>query len=372
MRPTVADINLGAIHHNLTVVRKKIGKHPRIMAVVKANAYGHGIIDVAKSVLKEKKADYLGVAIIEEGVELRNEKIVAPILSFTAPFDEQLDLFLRYGIDCTICTMATARRLNALAQAVGIKAVVHVKVDTGMGRIGIPANEATSFIESLLAMPFLELKGIYTHFATSDEARSPYAMKQLRLFTSVVNSLRSHNITIPIVHCANSGAIIQFPESYFDMVRPGIMMYGYAPSPSSQRRLQLQPALSLHSRISFLKTVEKGSSISYGRRYITPRKTKIASIPIGYADGLNRDLTNKISVLIREKKYPVVGTICMDQVMVDLGLRSDVDGEERVTFLGPDGKRSISAWDYSKILGTIPYEICCAISARVPRNYHNG
>jgi len=372
MRPTYAEINLDAINHNLKQVRRRVGASPVVMAVVKANAYGHGMIPVAASVLKEKTASYLGVAIVEEGVTLRRSKIHAPVLVFTAPFERQLRLFVENNLESTISSFSTAQKLNRVAAAMGRKAVVHIKLDTGMGRIGIAPKDAVSFIAGLAKLENLFVKGLYTHFATSDEKDLSFAKKQLSEFRFVIRALDAIGISVPLKHCANSGAILLLKGSQFDMVRPGIMMYGYYPSRETRKSLPLKPAMSIRARIGFLKTVEKGTSISYGRRYFTKSKTTIASVTAGYADGISRRLTNQSNAIIDGKKYPVVGTICMDQLMIDVGNRQTFKIGDVVTLMGREGREEISGWDISDALGTIPYEVCCAISERVPRVYNHG
>ena len=372
MRPTYAEIDLGAIHHNLKQIRKQVGKHPHIMAVVKANAYGHGMLPVAKYILKEKLASYLGVAIVEEGVTLRRNGIKAPVLVLTAPPEPQLGLFVEHNLGATLCSISTARKLDRIAAGVGKKAVVHVKVDTGMGRIGIAPKDTMAFIGEVNTLNNIEVVGIFTHFATADDKNLSFARKQLSDFTSLLHGLDSAGIHIPIKHSANSGAILQLKESYFDMVRPGIMLYGYYPSRVTRKPVPLKPAMSIRSRIEFMKTVEKGTSVSYGRRYYTSSTTNIASVSIGYADGISRRLTNKASVLVNGKKYPVVGTICMDQLMINVGGRPVCKVGDRVTLMGRDGDLEIPCLEISETLGTIPYEIFCSVSERVPRNYNHG
>ena len=372
MRPTYAEIDLGAIHHNLREIRKKIGVRPRIMAVVKANAYGHGMLEVTKSILQEEAASYLGVAIVEEGITLRKNGVKAPILVLTAAPEPQLDLFVKHRLEATICSLTVARSLNRIAAGAGRKSIVHLKVDTGMGRIGISPRDTVEFVQRLRTLDHLTLEGIFTHFATSDEANLAFARRQLSQFKSVIEGLSAAGIHIPMKHSANSGAILQLPESYFDVVRPGIMIYGYLPSRAMTTTLPLKPAMSLRSRIEFMKTVERGTSISYGRRYTTASKTKIGSVAIGYGDGYSRRLTNKATALVNGREYPVVGTICMDQVMINVGLRSRCKAGDPVTLMGRDGTREISCWQIAEKLGTIPYEVFCSVTDRVPRKYING
>ncbi len=353
------------------------------MAVIKANAYGHGMIPVAQSILKHHLAEYFGVAIVEEGITLRKNNIKTPTLVFTAPNDDQLAEYVRYNLEPTICSIKTARRLNQIAASHGKTAAVHIKVDTGMGRIGVNVNEAVEFVGQVRRLKNIFVQGIYTHFATSDEWNLSFAQKQLRAFHGLLQAIAVRGIEIPLKHCANSGAILQMKNSYFDMVRPGIMMYGYYPSHETRTTLPLKPVMSIQSKIGFLKSVKKGTSISYGRKYSAPRETFIASVAAGYADGISRRLTNerqgrhgvqrhKASALINGKRFPIVGTICMDQLMIDLGPKSPHKVGDDVVFMGKDKGQEISAWEISDALGTIPYEICCAISERVPRVYFNG
>ncbi|MEW6062492.1 MAG: alanine racemase [Bacteroidota bacterium] len=371
MRPTFAEINLRAINTNLRNIRKKIGRRPLIMAVVKANAYGHGMIPVVSSILKQNTAQYFGVAIVEEGIELRTAFPHIPIHVFTAPLRQQLELFVRYALEPTLCDLQIAKQLNAIALRLGKKVSVHVKVDTGMGRIGISPEETVQFVRTISTMSNITIQGIYTHFATSDEWDLSFANKQLTVFRRVVTQLELDGFHVPLVHCANSGAIMQLSQSYFDMVRPGIMMYGYTPSRETRKTIPLQPALSLKGTVGFIKRVKKGTSISYGRRYTTNRETTIVSVTLGYADGYFRGLTNKASALIRGKRFPVVGTVCMDQVMIDVGNEQVQVGDE-VVFIGSSGTKKITGWDIAEAVGTIPYEVTCAVSSRVPRKYINA
>lgn len=371
MRPTFAEINLEILNTNLKNIRKKIGQHPLIMAVVKANAYGHGVLPVVRSIIKNKTAEYFGVALVEEGIELRKENIRYPIHVFTMPHREQLNLFVSHDLEATICDLAIAQRLNTLAKQKGKKIAIHIKIDTGMGRIGVSMTGAVKFVESVSSMSNLFVKGIFTHFASSDESNLCFAHEQLKIFRTIVTQLELKGIHIPLVHCANSGAILQMEDSYFDMVRPGIMMYGYTPSHETNASVVIKPVMSLKAKVGFVKTVPKGTSISYSRRYFTEKTTTIASVTVGYADGYFRTLTNKISVLINGKKFPVVGTICMDQIMIDVG-NAKVNVGDEVVLIGKSKSKNISAWEISDSIGTIPYEVTCAVSSRVPRKYINA
>lgn len=371
MRPTYAEIDLRAINKNLRNIRKKIGRHPLIMAVVKANAYGHGMIPVVSSILKQKTAQYFGVAIVEEGIELRTAFPKIPIQVFTAPIKDQLDLFIQHNLEPTLCDFSMAKALNAIAVRMKKRISVHIKIDTGMGRIGVLPEHAVEFVKRVNEFSNITINGIWTHFASSDDSDLSFSYRQLSKFRSIITQLELEGIHIPLVHCANSGAIMQLTESYFDMVRPGIMMYGYAPSHDTRETVQLHPALSLKAKVGFVKRVPKGTSISYSHRYFTKKETTIVSVTAGYADGYFRTLTNKSSALIKGKKYPVVGTVCMDQVMIDVG-DADVKVGDDVVLIGKSGKKIISGWNIADAVGTIPYEVTCAVSQRVPRKYING
>jgi alanine racemase len=368
VRATRAEIDIGAIQHNLRQVRSRVGSGVKIMSVVKANAYGHGIVEVSAGLL-DAGTDYLGVGILDEGVLLREHGIEAPILVFAPPFPEQAAIVLDYELEATICARETAEALNAVSSARGRKAAVHVKVDTGMGRLGVDYRESVQLTKFVASLPNLDIRGIYTHFATADERDKGFARTQLNRFFEVASTLSNSSIDIPLKHCANSAAVLELKDSYFDMVRPGVLLYGYFPSHEINEGLPIRRALSWRSRIGFLKTVEAGTPISYGRKYVTDAPTTIATVPLGYADGLNRNLTNRGEVIIRGRRYPLVGTVCMDQVMVDLGASSNAKIGDDVTLIGIDGDEEITAWDIADKLGTVAYEICCAISDRVPRVY---
>ncbi len=365
-RPTRAEINLSAFEFNLNQVKKLIGGKTKIMAVVKANAYGHGAVEISKLAVS-LGADYLGVAIPEEGVELRENGIYAPILVFTPAFEHQLELFFKYELTPAITSLEEASKFNSLAEKFGKKIKCHIKIDTGMGRVGINYKDAFESVKKIYyEFENLYIEGIYTHFATSDEKDKSFAYLQLERFTELIKELQSAGVNIPLKHCANSGAILDMPETYLDMVRPGIMLYGYHPSLEVLNKIELKPVMTLKSKIAFIKEIEPGTSISYGRRFVAKEKTKIATIPIGYADGYRRSLTNLGKVEIKGKLFPVVGTVTMDQIMVDVGLNTEIEvGDDVILF----GSENLTAWDIAKLLNTIPYEICCNVSARVPRVY---
>ncbi len=364
MRPTYAEIDLGAIAYNLQQIRAKVAP-AGVMAVVKANAYGHGALEVARTALASG-ATHLAVALVEEGIELRAGGLKAPILVFGGTVPEQAALFLEHDLIATVYERQGAHALAQAAQQAGKAARVHVKVDTGMGRVGVAWTEALPFLNWLAGERGLQIDGIYTHFATSDEKDKAFAELQLARFAEVLEGVQAMGLRV-LRHAANSGAILDLPGSYFDLVRPGVMMYGYYPSPHTSRSVPLRPAMTLKSRVLYVKNVERGTSISYGRQFIAPQATTIATLPVGYADGYNRLLSNRGEVLIRGRKYPVVGRVCMDQIMVDLGPESDIRPGEEVVLFGRQGDEEVSVYSICEKLQTIPYEVTCWVSARVPR-----
>jgi alanine racemase len=366
-RPTVAQIDLKALTHNLKGIRRKVGKNVRVMGVVKANAYGHGIVEVAKY-LEKHHIDYLGVANGEEGVILREAGAVAPVHVFTLPSTPQAPLYPVYDLEPTVCTQHEASVLNRQGERAAKTIPIHLKIDTGMNRIGVEPGELKKLLKFMAKLRRLEIKGIYTHFAMADARDKSFSRQQLAEFQEALEILRKEGISPDVIHCAGSAGILDLPESYFSMVRPGIMLYGYYPSAETSESVPLNPVLSLKSHVSLVKWVEAGESVSYGRRYIAERKTKIVTLPVGYADGYMRSLTGRSYVLIGGKRFPTAGTICMDQLMVDVGSADVAVGDEAI-LIGRQRREQIGAWDLARTAGTIPYEICTNISSRVPRIY---
>ena len=367
MRPTHAEIELSALRYNVKQVMKRVGANVRVLGVVKANAYGHGLVSATKAII-EAGASYIGVAFVEEGLELRQHTQL-PILVFSPPMEDSLETYIRFDLDATITSIEMAHALDAVAKSGRKKARVQIKVDTGMGRTGFLPEVAIEAIRAVASLDNLEIVGVFSHFATSDETNKEFARKQLSTFRDIVASVKDLGISTALFHIANSGGILDLPDSYFDMVRPGIMTYGYYPSLETSESVDIKPVLSLKSNIALIKTLKAGTSVSYGRRYFTKKNSRIAVVPIGYGDGFTRLLTGKASVLIRGKRYPIVGTITMDYVMVDLGSDYEVQQGDEVVLLGRSGEESITAWELASRLGTIPYEVLCMINGRVPRMF---
>ncbi len=366
MRPTFALINLSNLIYNFLNIRKSV-KSNKVMAVVKADAYGHGVIQCAEALLtlKEKKPDYFGVALFEEGIELRKNNVKEPLLCFEPLSYNDINEYIKNDIEATVCTHETIKKL---AKYNGSKIRVHVNIDTGMGRLGIRFNEAHEAILKLSANRKIIISGVYTHFATSDENDKYYAQIQLERFKEVTGRIRESNINCGLIHAANSGAILDMPEAHFDMVRPGISLYGYYPSQETTESIRLKPVMSLISQVDSLKDILKNDSVSYGRKFIAKVKTRSATLPIGYADGLNRNLTNSIKAIIKGKLYNQVGRVTMDRISFNVR-KEQVKVGDKAILIGRSKGEVITAWDWCKILNTIPYEITCGISKRVPRIY---
>jgi alanine racemase len=366
IRPAWVEINQAAIRHNLQEIRRLVGPSIDIMAVVKAEAYGHGAIPVAKTAIAAG-ASWLGVAMPEEGIGLRKAGLQTPILIFGPVQPDQVEPVVQYDLSAALCNWEAAVALSAAAIRNGKKAAAHIKVDTGMGRVGIDPGASVEFIRKLHDLPGLQITGIFSHMATADEKDKSYAKRQIQIFSRVITDLKTAGLLPQKIHLANSAGIMELPDSHFNMVRAGIMLYGLYPSPEVDRqKALLEPALSLKTKVTFVKRVPGGCGISYGQRYHTGREGNIATIPIGYADGWSRMLTNKAEAIIHGRKFPVVGSICMDQCMIDLG-DERVDIGEEVILIGKSGTQSISADEIAAALGTINYEVTCMLSNRLPR-----
>ncbi|MEY8304005.1 alanine racemase [Anaerosalibacter bizertensis] len=370
LRPVWAEIDLDSLAHNIKEVRRITNKEAIVTAVVKANAYGHGSIEAAK-VFLENGANRLAVATLSEAVELRRADIDAPILILGYTPDSQHKIAVENDIIEAIYTLESAEKLSQVAGNLNKKAKVHIKVDSGMGRIGFPpVDSSIDKIEKISKLPNLEIEGIFTHFAKADEVDKAYTGKQFKNYKWVIEKLKDKNIQIPIKHVSNSAATIDLPEYNLNMVRGGIMIYGLYPSDEvDKEKVSLKPAMTLKAKISHLKEVPEGTGISYGQIFVTKRKSKIATIPIGYADGFTRLLTSKAEVAIKGKRAPIVGKICMDQCMIDVTDIEDVKVGDEVVLFG-DGTNGVPHIDeVAEKLGTINYEIVCMVGRRVPRVY---
>jgi alanine racemase len=377
-RPTWAQIDLGALSHNIAEIRKKIAPETQILAMVKADAYGHGAVEVVKALLSgvgenNPAVTMLGVALIEEGKELREagfKDIPILLLGSVYPF-ENFNEVVKYDLTPTICSLEAAQSLSKAAQSAGKKVKIHIKIDTGMGRIGISPYSSFSLIEKIAAMENLKIEGVYTHFPAADNDQD-FTERQISDFNKILKKLKEANIEVPLKHMVNSTALLKYKQARFNMIRPGLAIYGLAPFATAFKQIELKPVMSLKTRVVYLKKVPIRASISYGRTFITKRESMIATIPVGYADGYNRLLSNKGEVLIHGQRAPIVGRVCMDMCMIDVTDIPKVKVGDEVVLMGEQSKERILADEIAGKVGTISYEVVCMISKRVPRIYINN
>ena len=369
MRPVWAEVDLNRAAHNMKNI-KSIANKKEVIAVVKADAYGHGAVDLVK-VLLENGADRLAVAVITEAIELRNNNITAPIiiLGYT-PLDFSEGL-AEYDIEQTVYSLEYAKGLSDIGTKHNKKVKIHIALDTGMGRIGFMPNEKSiEEVKEIYKLEGVEIVGLFTHFSTADEIDKTYTKEQFEKIKNFNKRLLEEGIKIPLKHASNSGAIIDMPETFMDSVRAGIILYGYYPSDEVKKdNLKLKPVLTLKTKVSHVKELDEGMYISYGRTFKTERKSIIATLPIGYADGYSRLLSGKAKVIINGKFAKVVGRICMDQCMIDVTDIGEVKVGDEVILLGSDGKLKFDADDFAEAMGTINYEVLCMIKQRIPRVY---
>ena len=359
-----AEIDLKSIENNLRGIKKHISA-PRMLAVVKANAYGHGAIEVSKIAI-ECGASYLGVAAFDEAIQLRNAGFSTPILILGLVPPECSKDLVEYGITSTVCDLPMAVELSKNAVKLGKRAKIHLKLETGMGRIGADVENIGILASAISSLPGIYLEGVFSHFADADNADKKFTAEQLRRFEAALEEIRRYKVEIPIKHIAESAAIMEIPEAHFDMVRSGIITYGLMPSAQVKRKIDLKTAFKLCSRIAWLKKVSEGTSIGYGRDFIARRNSIIATLPIGYADGYLRAYGRGGFVEIHGKKAPIAGRVCMDQTMIDVTDIPNVQiGDEVILF----GSENITIDDIANHVGTINYEIPCLISNRIPRIY---
>ncbi|HMO18185.1 MAG TPA: alanine racemase [Oligoflexia bacterium] len=369
MRPSHLQINLSSIAHNLGLIKKFV-KPAKVMAIVKANAYGHGLIPVAK-VLEEYGADYLGVAFVEEGVTLRKSGIKLPILTLGGISGRQIGLFLDHDLDITASSVSKLEAIDQAARNSNKIARVHLKIDTGMERIGVHyySTEIENLISKSLSSKNIELISILSHLADSESVDTSFMKEQLNRFTKCLEPFKSILPKNTILHIANSGGILSSKDCHLQMVRPGRILYGVSPAPHLNHVLPLIPSLALTSEVVYFKVVKKGATVSYGRTWEALEDTRVVTIPLGYGDGLPRRYGNVGSVLIRGKKYPITGTICMDQLMVNIGPKGEAYNGDQVTIIGSDGDESISVTDLANIINAEPLEILTSLNTRLPRQY---
>lgn len=366
-----AEVDLDHIAHNAREIRRITNKKAEIMCAVKADAYGHGVLEVSKTLLKHG-VSRLAVSMLDEAIQLRNEGITAPILilSYTDPI--RAEEIIQHEVTQTVFSQDLAIALSSAATKLKKNIKIHIKIDTGMTRVGFTSGySAVKNVIEISKLPGIIIEGLFTHFASADEADKQYTYMQFERFMNICSELNRIGLYIPVKHVANSAAIINFPEMHLDMVRPGIITYGLYPSDEVDvTKIDLKPAMTLKANVILVKEVEKDTPVSYGRIYTTSQESRIATIPIGYADGFSRILSNKARVLVNGEFAPVVGRICMDQCMIDVsGNQKEVQTGDEVVIFGKQGEKEIRIEDVAAAIGTIHYEIVCLIGKRVPRVY---
>jgi alanine racemase len=367
VRPTYVEVNLTRLSENYRAIQKAVDP-ASVMPILKANGYGHGLVEVAQH-MAALGAPYLGVAFLEEGILLREYGITTPILVLGGILGNQIPLFLEYDLTLTASSIEKLTQTDLAAEAMGRKAKVHLKIDTGMERIGVHYYSAEGLLETALQCEHCLIEGIFSHFANSDGADLASAKLQLERFNQVLHSYEKRDLRVPLRHIASSGAILQMPESHFDMVRPGLLLYGVYPSSDALQTIEVRPVLSWKSQVVYFKVVQPGHPVSYGSSWQTDHMVRMVTIPVGYGDGYFRSLSNKSDVIIRGKRYPVVGHICMDQMMVNIEWETAYNGDEVILLGETDGGVSIDCNELAAAAGTIPYEILTNINTRVSRIY---
>jgi len=359
--PAWIEVDLQQFCKNIAIIRNHIGT--RLFCLpVKANAYGHGLCEIGKAA-EAAGIDYLGVAHLQEGIRLRKAGVTIPVLVLGAIHEDQIDDLIDYDLEFTISSKFKAQLVAEKLH--GRTCRVHLEVDTGMQRTGVRPETAKTLLPYLQSLPNFAIVGIYSHLATADQPQDPLALKQIEAFQSVLNEFKD----LPLLrHLANSGGTAYFPEAHLDMVRPSLMTFGYLPTPCPESLQGIVPCFSLKAKVSYFKVVKPGEGVSYGHSYITKKQTRIVTIPLGYGDGYRRSLSNRGSVLIRGKRFPICGTICMDQFMVDVGEIEMYVGDE-VVLIGKQGSEEITLKEVAQLCDTIPYEILCQFNERIPRVY---
>jgi alanine racemase len=366
VRPTRLEVDLDRIAENYRLIAEHVGGRP-VMPILKANAYGHGLVEVAARLAREG-VPYVGVAFLEEAILLREKGIETPILVLGGIMENQIPHFLQHRITLTASSLGKLQQIEQAAAEVGMRALVHLKIDTGMERIGVHHYNARAFLEESLRAEHCEIEGIFSHLASADAADLGYARVQLERFLEVCRFYEERGVKPPLRHLANSGAILQLPESHLDMVRAGILLYGVHPSPAVPRAIPVRPALRWTSRVVYFKVVRAGDPVSYHSTWRSDHPVRVVTVPVGYGDGYPRALSNRGSVLIRGRRHPVVGQVCMDQIVVNLESDSAFNADE-VVLLGAQDGEEIRVEEIAERAGAIPYEVLTAINTRVPRVY---
>jgi alanine racemase len=366
VRPTMVKVNLDRISENLRAIRTQVAP-AKVMAILKANAYGHGLVEIAHHMVSQG-VDYLGVAVVEEGILLRERGIRVPILVLGGVLGNQVPLFLHHNLTITASSIEKLQQIDEAAQVLGVTARVHLKIDTGMERIGVHYYNAHGFLDASLMCSHVRVEGIFSHLANADATDMSHSRLQLERFNEVLRFYDQHSLPTPMRHIANSAAILNLPDSYFDMVRPGILLYGVYPSPKVKQGISVQPALTWKSHVVYFKVVKPNHPVGYGSEWQSDHMVRMVTVPLGYGDGYFRSMSHKAEVLIRGVRYPVVGLISMDQITVNIEWGTAYNNDE-VILIGVQEGVAITCEELAEWAGTIPYEILTNINTRVPRLY---
>lgn len=370
VRPTMVEVDLGCLADNFRAIKNHTGSS-KIMPILKANAYGHGLVRVGQ-LMQSIGADYIGVAVLEEGILLRENGVTIPILVLGGILGNQVPHFLKHDLTITASSIDKLKQIDDAAGQIGVKAQVHLKIDTGMERIGVHYYNCEDFLKKSLECSHIVVEGIFSHFANSDSSDPVFAEKQLEHFREVLSFYEKNSIEPPpLKHMANSGAILQLPGSYFDIIRPGILLYGVYPSKEVSKMIKVYPALIWKSSVVYFKVIESGHGVGYNSTWRSDHPVRAVTVPVGYGDGYFRNMSHKAHVLIKGRKYPVIGTISMDQIVVNIENNTAYNGDD-VILMGRSGDESITCEDLAEWAGTLPYEILTNINTRVPRIYLNN
>lgn len=364
-RPTHIEVHREALVGNLRAIRNCV-KAPRVMASVKANGYGHGLVTVGR-ILQEAGVDALGVAYVEEAIELRQAGITAPVLVFGGLMREQVALYILHDVDLTASSVSKVEQINQAAKRLGKRARVHLKIDTGLERIGVHYYNSQSLFDAALGADWCDVVGVYSHFARVEREDLSVARLQLERFLESLRYFQERAKGEFLRHIANSGGSLLFPESHLDMVRPGLALYGVFPDPVVRAQVGLQPTLSLKSKVVYFKVVKQGAGVSYDHIWVAPHDTRVVTVPIGYGDGYLRALSNRAPVLIRGKRHRIVGKVCMDQLMVDISPTGEAYNDDEVVLIGRQGSEEITVEELAALIDTTPHEILALLNQRIPR-----
>ncbi|MEH7462722.1 alanine racemase [Bacillus thuringiensis] len=369
-RDTIVEINLDAVKHNVREFKKSVNdENVAMMAAVKANGYGHGAIQVAKAAI-EAGVSHIAVAFVDEGIELREAGITVPILVLGYTPEEAVEDAIEYDIMMTVYRIEDVRNIERIAERMQKKACIQIKIDTGMSRIGLQGEEVVPFLQELQKMQHVEVEGIFTHYSTADEVDKTYTLMQKDLFEKAVNTAKEMGIHLPFIHSSNSAGTMELNNEFQNMVRVGIGIYGMYPSKEvDHKTVTLQPILTLKSKVAHVKQAKQGRGVSYGNTYVATGEEWVATIPIGYADGFSRQLSSKGYALINGVRVPIIGRVCMDQLMLDVTKAMPVHVGDEVVFYGKQGNEEIAVEEVADMLGTINYEVTCMLDRRIPRVY---